>query len=73
MFPVSVPRIFKNARRVFVTESLFSTLNLYILQLCRKLYHLHWYIPRGTSRTLSLQGCNATKNQTPIYGSGNIP
>ena len=41
MFPVSVPRIFKNAGRVFVVESFFSKVNFYILQLCRELYHLH--------------------------------
>ena len=35
-------------------ESLLSTVNLYILQLCRKLYHLHWYVPRSISPTLTV-------------------
>ena len=29
--------------------SLFSTINSYILQLCQKHCHSHWYIPRSTS------------------------
>ena len=72
MFPVSAPRIFKNARRPFVTESLFSTVNLYILQLCRKLYTCIGIFQEVPLLFSYSTGCNATKKQTPNYISGNV-
>ena len=61
MFPVSIPRIFKNVRRAFVTKSLFSRVKLYSsvensITCIGILQEVPLLLPQST-------GCNA--NKTP--------
>ena len=69
MFSVNVPRIFKDARRVFLTESLFSTVNFHILQSVEN-YITCIGIFREVPVLLSVY--KATKKQTPNYISGTV-
>ena len=50
MLSLSVPRIFKIAGRASALKSLFSNRrDFYILQHCRKLYYVQWYVPKNSS------------------------
>ena len=71
MFPVSISRIFKTSRKVFVTKSLFSRINFY--GSVENSYHLHWYIASSTSRySHGLQVATLLKYQSLKYISGNF-
>lgn len=81
MFPVSVPRMFKIARRAPVVELHISKVIEEISAVCNlaEIYHVGRYIPKSKSRNseklfypscvgLHTTGCNATKNEELYSG-----